>query len=68
MMVETWHSSARDRKRTKAYLATREGQREHKRWMDQANKALEESIALGMYKPTAEDLKELEEWRKNRDK
>lgn len=68
MMVETWHASDRDKKRGAAYFATEEGQRNLKRWNEQIFRAREWRIAHEGYKPTPEELKELEEWRKNRDK
>ena len=68
MMVEYWHGSERDKKRLAAYLTTKEGQRNVKRWHDQICRAREWRIAHEGYKPTPEELKELEEWRKNRDK
>ena len=68
MMVETWHASERDTKRAEAHFATKEGQKLRQRVRGMICRAREWRIAHEGYKPTPEELKELEEWRKNRDK
>ena len=68
MMAETWHASERDKKRTAAFLETKRGKRLEKQWMNQAYAAMEWRIANEGYVPPPEELKKLEEWRKNRDK
>ncbi len=68
MMAETWCGSERDKKRLGAYLTTQDGQRNVKRWHDQMYRAMEWRIANEGYVPPPEELKKLEEWRKNRDK
>ena len=68
MIVEYWHASERDKKRLAAYLTTKEGQRARKRWDDQMFRAMEWRIEHEGFVPSPESLKELEEWRKNRDK
>ena len=66
MMVETWYASERDKKRAAAYYATKEGQKDLKRLNERICRAREWRIAHEGYKPTPEEQKRLEEWRKNR--
>ena len=62
MMVEYWEPSERDKKRAEA------ARQQKAKINDVVCSAMERCVGNGSYKPSAEDLTRLEEWRKNRDK
>ena len=63
---EKWYPTRRDILRSEAYRQPPSGKKFAIEVHDRAMINLEIRIAKGFYKPTEEDLQELEEWRKEK--
>ena len=63
---ELWKATPRDKLRAEAARSTPSGQILAREIHDLCMQSLDIRIAKGTYTPTAEDLKNLEEWRKEK--
>lgn len=61
---EIWRATESDTLRAEAYAQTPSGKRFAKEIRDRAMRNVEVRIARGLYTPTEQDLRDLEEWRK----
>ena len=64
--VEIWAPTRRSNLRVEAARQTESGKRFHQEIHDLGMQAVEIRIAKGLYKPTEQDLIELEEWRRDK--
>lgn len=65
---EVWTITPASNRRMDAFYQTPQGKIVYQRTHDMIMGQIENGIKLGLYKPTPEDLKNLEEWHAEKDK
>lgn len=61
---EKWFATEQDKLRAEAFWQTPSGKRFYRETRDRCMRNTEFRIARGLYTPTEQDLRDLEEWRK----